>query len=144
MIYGKIYKLVSEHTDKIYIGSTTLSLSKRLMCHKYDSKLKRECTSKFLFDLGEVEIILIEDFECEDKKDLKIEERRITELHNNTVNEKKAYLTKDEYHEMDRKKDIKYKINNKEKIAKRRKLSKLKKKFPLACPELLECMLIKI
>lgn len=34
---GKIYKLVSSKTDKIYIGSTTRKyLNSRLSCHKYD------------------------------------------------------------------------------------------------------------
>ena len=31
---GKIYKLISNQTDKIYVGSTAQTLSKRFMNHK--------------------------------------------------------------------------------------------------------------
>ena len=37
-IIGRVYKLVSSHTDEIYIGSTVYTLSDRLCRHKYDYK----------------------------------------------------------------------------------------------------------
>lgn len=33
---GKIYKLVSTETDKVYVGSTTRRLQKRMTDHKYN------------------------------------------------------------------------------------------------------------
>ena len=35
---GRIYKITSINTDKIYIGSTTKSLTERLRCHEYNYK----------------------------------------------------------------------------------------------------------
>ena len=34
MILGKIYKIVSDSTDKIYIGSTSRTLAERLELHE--------------------------------------------------------------------------------------------------------------
>lgn len=59
---GKIYKLISPHTDKIYVGSTCKErLCQRLASHRmnYKNWLKGEysyTTSFKLFDLGDVEI----------------------------------------------------------------------------------------
>jgi predicted GIY-YIG superfamily endonuclease len=33
-----VYKIISKNTDKIYIGSTTQNLKKRLSKHIYESK----------------------------------------------------------------------------------------------------------
>jgi len=54
---GTVYKISSGLTDKIYIGSTIRSVAKRFQAHKtqYKRKLLR-CTSKVLFDLGDVSI----------------------------------------------------------------------------------------
>ena len=68
---SKIYKLVSPHTDKIYIGSTTQILSQRLSQHKRTKTTK----SHFLFELGDVKIILIEDCPCNRKEELLKKER---------------------------------------------------------------------
>ena len=35
---GRIYKITSIKTDKIYIGSTTKSLTERLLKHEYNYK----------------------------------------------------------------------------------------------------------
>tara|TARA_R110000868_G_scaffold71798_6_gene209895 strand:- start:69 stop:605 length:537 start_codon:yes stop_codon:yes gene_type:complete len=72
---GRIYKLISDATDKVYIGSTTQPLSKRLSLHKYD--YKRFVAGKFnrltsfnLIELGPVQIVLIELFPCETREEL--------------------------------------------------------------------------
>ena len=74
---GKIYKLVSDHTDEIYIGSTCQQyLCNRLTGHKRESKtLRRPCNSKKLFELGDVKIILIENVTCNSKEELLKRER---------------------------------------------------------------------
>lgn len=77
---GKIYKLVSDHTDKIYIGSTCLTLPKRLYGHRsdytrYKSGKQRYMTSYEMLKLGDVEIILVENYACKDKNELHARER---------------------------------------------------------------------
>jgi hypothetical protein len=74
--YSKIYKLISNHTDKIYIGSTTQKyLSARKAQHRNDYKRfkNNKChyiTSFELFEIGEIDIILIENLKCENKEEL--------------------------------------------------------------------------
>lgn len=80
---GKIYKLVSPHTDEIYIGSTTQSLAVRKGGHKCKYKRYLEgkehsfVTSFKLFELGkdDVSIILLESYPCETKEELQKKER---------------------------------------------------------------------
>ena len=73
---GKIYKLVSAKTDKIYIGSTCNPLYKRLWQHKSASKNLNKCyTAKELVKFDDCKIILIEDFPCERKEQLTARER---------------------------------------------------------------------
>jgi len=82
------YKLVSPHIDKIYIGSTCeLHLSNRLAGHKsqYRLMLRRKAegfdtifskiTSYELIKLGDVEIVLIENYPCKDRYELLRRER---------------------------------------------------------------------
>ena len=64
---GKIYKLVSSQTDKIYIGSTTLSLKKRFAEHKYTSNV---CSSKLITCYDDVDIKLLEEYPCNNRKEL--------------------------------------------------------------------------
>jgi len=111
---GKIYKLVSEHTEKIYIGSTTQKyLSDRLSGHackfrKYtkDHITKNTTKSVELFKLGEVQIILIENFPCNDVNELKAREAYYIKLFKRkVVNETIPLRTNREYRE-DNREDI--------------------------------------
>ncbi len=77
---GKIYKLVSNHTNNIYFGSTTDSLPKRKSKHKYNygqylNNNYGYTTSFELFKLGDVDIILVEAFPCANKYELFARER---------------------------------------------------------------------
>jgi hypothetical protein len=77
---GKIYKITSDSTDKIYIGSTCQPLYKRFGEHKkrYKYFLNGKCgktTSFELIALGDVIITLIEDYPCERKEQLHARER---------------------------------------------------------------------
>ena len=79
---GKIYKLVVDNYDKIYIGSTCQTLSQRLCCHKseYKNVVKTGSTYKKpksheLFSKGNVLIILLEDCPCDRKEQLLARER---------------------------------------------------------------------
>jgi hypothetical protein len=78
---AKIYKLVSDHTDKCYIGSTCNLLSTRLAQHKANYKLWKKGKHHYvksydLFELGDVQIFLVEEFKCcQNKEQLHSRER---------------------------------------------------------------------
>ena len=105
---GRIYKLVSNHTNDIYIGSTTRPLHQRLWDHKSDNEsfskglINKICSSKQLYDLGKVEIILIENYPCNSKEELLMRERHFIEsiecvnkkIPIRTVEERKELKTK--------------------------------------------------
>lgn len=75
---GKIYKLVNNCDDKVYVGSTCNPLSKRKSGHK--EKAKR-CPERKVYQhlnsIGwdNVEIILVESYECKTKDELHARER---------------------------------------------------------------------
>ena len=121
----KIYALTSEYTDLIYIGSTCLSLPIRLRNHYelYKQFLKgnhnKKCTAFKLFELGNVNIKLLDD--CEDiccKKALLKRERYWIE-NNNVVNKNIPSRTAKEsskahyYNHIEEKRQ--YYLNNREK-----------------------------
>jgi len=69
---GKIYKIVNDVNDLIYIGSTTQPLYKRFSCHKLFSKKDNKNKSKFYRSFNEIgidhfKIVLIESYSCENK-----------------------------------------------------------------------------
>jgi len=76
---GRIYKIVSDKTDKIYIGSTAKSLEERLETHEhfYEKWINRNfrrkyCTSFEILKYGEYNIILIEELkDCYSYEDLR-------------------------------------------------------------------------
>ena len=79
---GKIYKIVCNKTGLIYIGSTTKHyLSDRLNEHssRYkhykDGKEKTKSTSYKIIDNGDYDIILIENYPCNSKDELRARER---------------------------------------------------------------------
>lgn len=73
---GKIYQIKSNHTDKLYIGSTTKPLSFRLLQHIALYKLFNEknkghhYTSFDIIKNEDAVIELYEDFPCNTKKEL--------------------------------------------------------------------------
>ena len=77
---GKIYQIVSENTDDVYIGSTCVTLSQRLSKHRrnYKSYLKGNynfVTSFKVLQAGDYKIYLIEEYPCESKIQLLKRER---------------------------------------------------------------------
>lgn len=72
---GKIYKLESSQTDKVYIGSTCQLLCKRFWDHKadyksYNTKGTRFISSFEILKFDDVDIYLIEAFPCNSKEEL--------------------------------------------------------------------------
>ncbi len=108
---GKIYKIVSDETTDVYIGSTCeKTLTRRLQKHRSnykDFKKERENTDKKSysqpyvrsFDIlkyDDAEIILIEKFLCETKDELHARERHWIEKIPN-INKVKPMRTHKEY-----------------------------------------------
>ena len=75
---GKIYKIVSDKTDKIYIGSTVKTIKKRLKEHENDyinwfnSDFNKGyyCTSFEILKYGDYKIILLEEYPCSSHSEL--------------------------------------------------------------------------
>jgi hypothetical protein len=74
---GNIYKIVSDSTDKIYIGSTVKSLEERLEEHEnnyefwFNKEFKSGYVSSFeILKYGDYKIILIEEYPCSSYKEL--------------------------------------------------------------------------
>lgn len=79
---GKIYKMLSDKTDKIYVGSTTLALKDRMKQHRADHRRSLQgnygCTTSFqlLTDpTANVRVELLEAFSCASRKSLRRRER---------------------------------------------------------------------
>jgi GIY-YIG catalytic domain len=85
---GKIYIIRSPLSEKYYIGSTKLELSKRFEGHKksyekYQTEKRKKLTSFQLFDLGidECTMELYESFPCNTIQELVEREMKIIEEH---------------------------------------------------------------
>lgn len=73
---GKIYKIISNLTDKAYFGSTTNNyLSNRLAKHMWDFKNNCHLTSFEILKFNDAKIILIENFPCSSKDELRQREQ---------------------------------------------------------------------
>lgn len=118
---SKIYKLVG--SGLTYYGSTTQQLCERKAGHKRQSN---DCKSKILFEEGDVDIILVESFPCNNKEELLQRERYYIE-NNECVNKSIPIKTiiekkqrKKEYQEIykEHKKeyDKEYREKNKDKL----------------------------
>jgi len=68
---GKIYKIVCNITNEIYIGSTIQTLEKRLGQHKNQNYM-----SKQIIEQNNYEIELIKDYPCNNKRELEEEESK--------------------------------------------------------------------
>lgn len=117
---GKIYKLVCEETQRIYIGSTIQLLSRRL--HGHSKHKKNLCKSN---DFINPKIYLIEDYPCERKEQLLSRERFHIE-NTECVNVRFPIRTREqrkkqkkEWDEKNKEYTKQYRENNKDKIRER-------------------------
>ena len=90
---SKVYKLISSVDSKIYIGSTTVSLSTRLAKHKNDAKYNPHFVHKHFNTIGwdTVRIILIETVNCFNKEQLTQREQHYIDLLKPSLNKISAY-----------------------------------------------------
>ena len=121
---GKIYKLVSSQTDKMYIGSTTKSLKERFSEHKssYQRYNNNECNQYYssfkLLKYDDCKIELLENYNCDSKEELLFRERYYIENTENSINENSP-IKLDEEHIQDKKL---YYLYNKEDLLNKRKV----------------------
>jgi hypothetical protein len=111
---GKIYSIRSHQTEKIYIGSTTQSLSQRFSNHK-----EMRCSSREIMQFADAYIELIEMFPCANRFQLQGCEGEVIRI-TNCVNKRVEGRTLAEYREDNKEKlleqQIQYSKDNKEKI----------------------------
>jgi len=138
---SKIYKIVSNHTDKIYIGSTTQKyLTSRKGQHKNGYRIFKNnginyVSSFELIDLGEIDIILIENVKCENKEELLAREKYYFELNKELcVNKNNPSRTfKEWYKENFENNKEKYKEYSKEYYNNNKEIIKKKNKEKFNC-----------
>ena len=127
---AKIYKIVSNHTNDVYIGSTTQPLHARHSDHKRDYEQyqfgkKNYVTSFEIIKHGDSDILLIENFPCSNRNELHSREGHYIKTMN-CVNKIVAGRDAKEYYqdnkeEMCRKKK-QYRSENKDVLAEKKKL----------------------
>ena len=119
---SKIYKLICNDENLVYIGSTTSHfLSSRLARHRIMLKQNKKCTSFLLFEKGDVKIILLESFECNSKDELRKKEQEYIDK-TICVNKHRAYVSKEQKYLENKK----YRLENKDKINEKRRLNRKK------------------
>lgn len=123
---GKIYKITSPSTKKIYIGSTTKDIERRLIEHKcnYKKYLKgnfKYCTSYEVIKYQDSKVELIENVNCDNKIDLFEIERKYIITLDNVCNKVIPNRTRAEY-----RKDNRNIINMKKKIYREQNQDKIK------------------
>lgn len=128
---GKVYRIVSDQTDQVYIGSTCNPLSRRMTGHRahYREYLAGKSqigkySSYEILQYEDAQIVLIEDVPCENKEQLRRRERYYIEITPNCVNKQVPGRTRAEY--FDENKEIRaekhkvYQETKKDAIAKQR------------------------
>jgi len=125
---GYVYKIISNQTDKCYVGSTIKNINQRFRGHKNNYKLyvngyHHYTTAVQILQYDDAEIILIDEIEFEDKKTLtELEGKYMREL--NCVNKFIPNRTQKEHYEENKEKikeqSRQYRENNKDKLKEKR------------------------
>lgn len=122
---GKIYKITSPSTDKIYVGSTTQPLCKRFSDHKSIFNTGIIKSSSAIIMYKDCQIELIEECPCNTKRELEHREQYYLDLYReNIVNQLNAIGNKKE-HSIRFKNSQKYKDwyeTNKETLNKKKRI----------------------
>ena len=125
---GKLYKLVSDFTEQVYVGGTIQELSVRKSEHEtgcdrwINEKPNSPYVSSFeLLKLGECRIELLENFPCNNRRELDERERYWIENTPNCVNKVIPFRTAEELRERRQKYKAENYILNKESISQSKK-----------------------
>lgn len=122
---GKIYKIVSDQTCDVYIGSSAQKyLSMRMRQHRDEYNIwkkdnsKRQYISSFeLLKYDDARIILVENYPCNTKDELRAREEYHRKQYNEAINSYKAHQSHEEHLQYMRK----WHEDNKEYVAERAK-----------------------
>ena len=115
---GKIYAIIDNTNGNKYIGSTTQKISERLSCHRCHYRQfkkgtrKSGCASFQIVENNNYEIILIEDYPCNTKRELEKREQYWLDTIDN-INITRSYMTKEDRLAMNRVLDKKRTRNHK-------------------------------
>jgi hypothetical protein len=119
---GKIYKIINDIDQLIYVGSTIQTLNSRFTDHKCVSKL---CPERKLYQhfaklgIEHFKIILIKNYPCAGKTELAIEEERYKIMLNAQLNMIRAHQTAEQKREQENKSKNLYYQNNRAKYNER-------------------------
>jgi hypothetical protein len=105
---GKVYKIINENNEIVYIGSTT----EEKLCRRYNGHKHKAPNHK---------IILIENYPCNSKEELCMREQEIIEEHSDLLNKKRAYSSEEQKKITKKQTGKEYYQNNKEYLNKNRK-----------------------
>ena len=126
---GKIYKIVNNTNENIYVGSTINVLSTRFQGHKnkYNRQINgKDNTNIDLYNafneigVNNFRIILIENYACNSKMELTQREDYYIQLLKPQYNKRRAYTTDAERKQYKRDIGIVYRNANKERVEKRK------------------------
>jgi hypothetical protein len=147
-----IYKLVCNDLNikECYVGSTTNFIKRKNVhksaCNNEKSKDYNFNRYNFIRNNGGWEnwsMVLVENFNCESKRELEQRERFWFEKLKSTLNSHKPYITEEENKEYHEEYHKEYRDNNKEQILKQKKeyyeknKKKLKEKYNCVCGSIL-------
>ena len=121
---GKVYKIVNDIDNYVYIGSTTLALNIRMIYHRKRAKKGSNANLyKHMCEIGiyHFKIILLRNVSCNNREELVREERiefdkidkeiRLNQLRPITTHEEKNELARQSYYK-NNEKNLKYKREN--------------------------------
>tara|TARA_R110000803_G_C11870529_1_gene308353 strand:- start:98 stop:685 length:588 start_codon:yes stop_codon:yes gene_type:complete len=101
---GKIYKVISNNNDKLYIGSTIQTLCSRMNCHR---RKRGDCSSSLLGNMKDCYMVLIANYPSDNREILLMEEERYYQLYKkngfDVVNKNSPYTTKEQKKEQKKK-----------------------------------------
>ena len=108
---GKIYIIKCLISNKCYIGSTCTTLHTR---EKYHKNIYNVCSSKEIIKNGNYNFELLEKFPCSSNRELEIRERYYQDIYKSSlVNQRRAFVSKDELKNEKIVYDKKYRKDNK-------------------------------
>lgn len=114
---GFIYKITPLNSEYFYIGSS-YDIDKRKRGHKNASKIKQTKLYKTIRECGDFEMIILYEFECENKTKLRLEEQKWIDKLKPQLNIVRAFNSDEDRLEFGRKYHQKYYEDNKEKFNK--------------------------
>jgi len=102
--HGQVYKIISDQCDCVYIGSTVYPLEDRPKSHlSHYKRCKKGLiksnirVNRIISQEGKIEIVLLEEYEYENKFELYSRERYWIEKTENCINKQLPGRTREEY-----------------------------------------------